>query len=232
MHCVAVSGASRDRVLTVARLVAAREPQDHVGITLTRRAQRSETSTMAAESQICHYRRVSLLPGLRANFSKSGASVSIGRRGSWLTAGPRGRRRITAGIPGTGIYWTESAPPAPPVEEPLPKDQTNLTDADSRIMPASGGGFEQSYNAQAVVAAGSLLVVAADVVQAPNDKQQLEPMLDKIEALADELGKPENLLADTGYFSAANIAACEKAGIEPLIAMGRQPHHPPLAERF
>ena len=40
------------------------------------------------------------------------------------------------------------------------------------------------------------------------------------------------LLADTGYFSAANVAACDKAGIEPLIAMGRQPHHPPLAERF
>ncbi len=38
----------------------------------------------------------------------------------------------------------------------------------------------------------------------------------------------ECLLADTGYFSAANVAACEKAGIEPLIAMGRQPHHPPV----
>ena len=47
-----------------------------------------------------------------------------------------------------------------------------------------------------------------------------------------ELGKAECLLADTGYFSAANVAACAKAGIEPLIAMGRQPHHPPLAERF
>ena len=36
---------------------------------------------MAAESQICRYRRVSLLPGLRVNLSKSGASLSIGRRG-------------------------------------------------------------------------------------------------------------------------------------------------------
>src|SRR5271165_5964437 len=96
-------------------------------------------------------------------------------------------------------------PPAPPVEGPLPKDQTNLTDGDSRIMPAAGGGFEQSYNAQAVVAAGSLLVVAADVVQAPNDKQQLEPMLGKIEALPERLGAAETLLADAGYFSAANV---------------------------
>ena len=36
-------------------------------------------------------------------------------------------------------------------------------------MPVAGGGFEQCYNAQAAVAGGSLLVVAVDVVQVPND---------------------------------------------------------------
>jgi transposase len=89
-------------------------------------------------------------------------------------------------------------PPAPPVEGPLPSDQVNLTDEESRIMPVPGGGFEQCYNAQAAVAAGSLLVIAADVTQAPNDKQQIEPMLDKIAALPDELGTAEALLADNG----------------------------------
>jgi transposase len=123
-------------------------------------------------------------------------------------------------------------PPQPPTEGPLPSDQINLTDEESRIMPAAGGGFEQCYNAQAAVAAGSMLVVAVDVVQAPNDKQQIEPMLDKLESLPTELGEAETLLADTGYFSAGNVEACEKAGIDPLIAMGRQPHHPPLQERF
>jgi len=123
-------------------------------------------------------------------------------------------------------------PPAPPVEGPLPTDQVNLTDEESRIMPVAGGGFDQCYNAQAAVAAGSLLVVATDVVQAPNDKNQVEPMLEKIEALPEALGEVEHLLADTGYFSAGNVAACEKAGVEPVIAMGRQPHHPPLSERF
>src|SRR5467141_3040447 len=122
--------------------------------------------------------------------------------------------------------------PKPPVAAPLPTDQINLTDEESRIMPVAGGGFEQCYNAQAAVAEGSLLVVAIDVVQASNDKQQLEPMLGKIGALPEELGEAETLLADTGYFSAGNVAACEAAAIEPLIAMGRQPHHPPLAERF
>jgi hypothetical protein len=123
-------------------------------------------------------------------------------------------------------------PPAPPAEGPLPTDQINLTDEDSRIMPVAGGGFEQCYNAQAAVAADSLLVVAVDVVQAPNDKQQIEPMLKQIGALPDALGEAETLLADTGYFSAANVTACMAAGIDPLIAMGRPPHHPPLSERF
>ena len=123
-------------------------------------------------------------------------------------------------------------PPEPPLEGPRPKDQINLTDEASRIMPVAGGGFDQGSNAQAAVAAGSLRVVASAVSQAPNDKQQREPMLDKIEALPEERGKPECLLADRGDFSTANGAACQQAGIEPLIAIGRQPHHPPLAERF
>jgi len=121
-------------------------------------------------------------------------------------------------------------PPQPPVEGPLPKDQINLTDEESRIMPVAGGGFEQCYNAQAAVAADSLLVIAADVVQAPNDKQQIEPMLNQIGALPGELGETRTLLADTGYFSTANVDACGAAGIDPLIARGRQPHHPPLSE--
>jgi transposase len=123
-------------------------------------------------------------------------------------------------------------PPKPPVEGPLPTDQINLTDEESRIMPVSGGGFEQCYNAQAVVAADSLLVVATDVVQAANDKQQLEPMVEKLKALPEELGNPETLLADNGYFSAANVMACEAGNIAPLIATGREPHHASLAERF
>jgi hypothetical protein len=122
--------------------------------------------------------------------------------------------------------------PQPPVEGPLPTDQVNLTDEESRIMPVAGGGFEQCYNAQAAVAADSLLVIAADVVQAPNDKQQLAPMLDKIADLPDELGKVGELLADNGYFSERNVNACAAAGIDPLIAMGREAHHPSLDQRF
>jgi transposase len=123
-------------------------------------------------------------------------------------------------------------PPNPPAAGPRPTDQINLTDEESRIMPVAGGGFDQCYNAQAAVAADSLLVLASNVVQAPTDKQQIEPMLGQLNTLPAELGKPITLLADHGYFSAGNVMACRSAKIEPLIAAGRQPHHPSLRERF
>jgi len=49
-------------------------------------------------------------------------------------------------------------------------------------MP-SGGGFEQAYNAQTAVDTASMLIIAGDVSQNPNDKQELKPALDAIGAL-------------------------------------------------
>jgi hypothetical protein len=123
-------------------------------------------------------------------------------------------------------------PPAPPSGKVDDKEQINLTDEESRIMPVAGGGFDQCYNAQAAVAAGSLLIVAHDVTQAANDKQQLVPIVDRIQALPDELGCVENLLADSGYLSEANVDHCVEAGIAPLIALGRERHHPSWRQRF
>lgn len=67
--------------------------------------------------------------------------------------------------------------PVAPEAGPTDKDQINLTDEESRIMPVSGGSFEQAYNAQAGVDAATMLVVAIGVTQATNDKQQVIPML-------------------------------------------------------
>lgn len=123
-------------------------------------------------------------------------------------------------------------PPEPPSGAVDDKEQINLTDEESRIMALSGGGFEQCYNAQAAVATDSLLVVAHDVTQAANDKRQLEPMLGQLTALPEELGVARQLLADNGYLSATNVEACAAAQVEPLIALGRERHHPSWRERF
>lgn len=123
-------------------------------------------------------------------------------------------------------------PPEPPTGGVREQDQVNLTDEDSRIMKVAGGGFDQCYNAQALVATGSMLIVANEVTQAPNDKGQLVPMIKKIQALPKELGRTQRILADSGYLSEANVERCARAKIEPLIAMGRCRHHASWKRRF
>lgn len=99
-------------------------------------------------------------------------------------------------------------PPVPPVEGARDKDQINLTDEESRIMKrgkqafrrkakarkVSDGGFDQCYNSQIAVDMDGMLIVATNTVQACNDKQQVEPILEQFKALPVELGKPDKLL--------------------------------------
>ena len=122
--------------------------------------------------------------------------------------------------------------PEPPEPGPRANDPINLTDEESRIMKVAGGGFEQCYNAQAVVDTESMLILATHVTQATNDKEQVEPMLAKVQANPEGLNQPKTWLADTGYYSAKNVAACLAANSEPLIAVQRDEHHPDWRERF
>jgi transposase len=122
--------------------------------------------------------------------------------------------------------------PEPPTSGPQDKDQINLTDEESRIMKVASGGFDQCYNGQVAVDADSMLIVAAFVTQAGNDSRQIAPMLAVLAKQKEQIGLPSQLLADTGYFSAANVNACVNNGIEPLIAMKREAHHLPVLERF
>jgi transposase len=122
--------------------------------------------------------------------------------------------------------------PKPPLPGPRDKDQINLTDEESRIMPVSGGGFDQCYNAQASVDTDTMLVVSTHMTQAPNDKQQIEPALTKLSTLPEELGKVTDLLADTGYFSGDNVKACVEDNIQPSLAVARDHHHPCVFDRF
>jgi hypothetical protein len=112
-------------------------------------------------------------------------------------------------------------PPKPPEPGPKPKDQVNLTDAESRIMPTAGGGFEQAYNAQAGVDTATHLIVEQHATDHPNDKQEIAPALERLDALPEVLGAVDALLADTGYHSQENLERCEAAGTEPYIAEAR-----------
>jgi len=121
-------------------------------------------------------------------------------------------------------------PPKPPTPGPRDKDQYNFTDAESRIMKhSSTEGFEQDYNAQIAVDQASLLIVGESLSNHPTDQHEAEPTLD---AIPPQIGPPEAGALDNGYFSAANIQACEQRGVDPYIATGRDPHHPSWHQRF
>jgi hypothetical protein len=63
------------------------------------------------------------------------------------------------------------------------------------------------------------------VTQATNDKQQLVPALEALQALRGNLGTLTDIVADAGYYSEANAVACEGAGVTPYLAMSRERHH-------
>ena len=110
--------------------------------------------------------------------------------------------------------------------KPEEKDQYNFTDPESRIMKG-GDGFVQAYNAQAAVEPEMGLIVGQLVTQAANDKEQLKPMVEAIEAQSGQ--RPEAILADSGYCSEENLRYLESAGqperkIEGYIATGKQKH--------
>jgi transposase len=121
--------------------------------------------------------------------------------------------------------------PKPPMAGPNAKDQVNLTDGESRIMPASDG-FKQAYNAQAAVDTKSMMIIASHVSQQPNDKQQLKPALEALSSLPKGLGKVNAVIADSGYYSETNVKDCEDKEVVPYIAIDRQSHNQPLWERF
>jgi transposase len=122
--------------------------------------------------------------------------------------------------------------PEPPQAGPKDGEQVNLTDEESRIMPVSGGGFEQSYNAQAGVDTETMMVITRHVSQACNDKHEVMPTLEQIRALPLMLGEVQSLITDNGFFSEANVMACSVADVKPLLALKRQSHHWPVLERF
>ena len=114
----------------------------------------------------------------------------------------------------------------PPPGIPKDKEQRNFTDPESRIMlDGATKAFVQGYNGQAAVDCSSQVIVAADVTQQANDKQQLVPMVNRIE---DNLGEiPDSVLADAGYFSEDNVEFLTRNFIEPFIPRNRVKHTDP-----
>lgn len=110
--------------------------------------------------------------------------------------------------------------PPPPVA-PDAKKQRNFTDPDSRIMKTKDG-YEQAYNGQAAVDAGSQVIVATALTNVQNDVHQMQGMLHQIRANTGR--QAQELSADSGYCSAENLRELSWRGIDGYVATGRQKH--------
>jgi transposase len=110
-----------------------------------------------------------------------------------------------------------NTPPTKPDGTPQPKAQRNFTDPESRIM-VRDGGFLQAYNAQIAVDEGNQIIVAAALSNQAPDVEYFEPLLRRAVDNCDAV--PACVTADSGYFSADNVAAAEAMGTEPFIAVG------------
>jgi transposase len=112
---------------------------------------------------------------------------------------------------------------------PKPSAQRNFTDPDSHILKGSDGWI-QGYNCQAAVDGDHQVIVAIGVSNQPSDAVHLLPMLKRIEVNTGR--RPEALIADAGYCSAANLEVCEQQGLEAYISTSRQQHgHRPRPSR-
>jgi hypothetical protein len=117
----------------------------------------------------------------------------------------------------------------PDAATPKDKAQYNFTDPESRIMKGPDG-FVQAFNAQIAVEATSQLIVGHAVTQEVNDKQQLVPMIETVVAQAGD--SPDEVLADSGYCSDANLEQVAARGVDAFIATERLRHGaPPPAVR-
>src|SRR5712671_988968 len=130
--------------------------------------------------------------------------------------------------------------PQPVEDTPDAKAQSNFTDPELHIMRTNNKGWEYCGNAQASVDETCQIIVACDVTDASNDKQQAEPMGQAtlstlgqagIELPRDDTGAPQAIPAtlDSGYYSEAAVVALETLGFDPYMATGRQRHHDPGA---
>lgn len=109
------------------------------------------------------------------------------------------------------------------------RDHLHPGEPEARLMKV-GAGVALAYNAQVVTDGASGLLVAAAVVNAETDTQQLVPMLDQVQ---ENLGTTaRETLADGGYVSAAEIAQAEARGYEVLTPASSEEARPYHTSRF
>ncbi len=220
------ASASRHRAMSYDRMVRAEGELAAEVEALLADAERTD----AAEDAVHGDRRGDELPAELAR--REGRLAAIGKAKADLEAEHAAKARAKAELDAAKRGADEAEQVAAGEQAAVsavvpPKAQRSFTDPDARIMKTSDGSFHYCYNAQTVVDEGSQVILSTKLVASGADSPEL-PMA--LQDLADSLATagieqlPQTLLADAGYFSESNVAAVIEAGIDPLIATGRQKH--------
>ena len=109
-------------------------------------------------------------------------------------------------------------------EVPADNKQYNFTDPESGIMKANNKGWDQCGNAQAAVDSEEQIILACDVTDESNDKQQFEPRVEQTQENVGEDKKIKAASADSGYYSESNVKFAEDKNIDAYIATKRNKH--------
>ena len=127
--------------------------------------------------------------------------------------------RPDPGVKADGTPCKRRGPkPTRPPGTPEPTAQRNFTDPESRIM-LGRDGFIQGYNGQVAVDGKRQVIVAHRLTQNASDQDGLLPLLD---ATATNTGRlPNEVSADNGFCSEANLAGLVERGVRGYVATGR-----------
>ena len=92
--------------------------------------------------------------------------------------------------------------------------EISTTDPDARMMSNNNNTVDISYNIQTAVDAKHKLIIDYKVINQPNDQGQLAVMGRRVKKI---LGKTFTLLADKGYYQAADLKKCARQGLTTYI---------------
>lgn len=93
----------------------------------------------------------------------------------------------------------------------------NLTDPESHLMKNKKGAFEQCFSPQISVDSEEKIIIGNHVSQAPDDTNELIPMIEEVEKNLGKLQEGTEVSLDNGFYSGPNLKYLEDEELDGYI---------------
>lgn len=98
----------------------------------------------------------------------------------------------------------------------------NLTDPDSHLMKNKKGAYEQCFSPQITVDSEEKIIIGNHVSQAPDDTNELIPMIEEVEKNVGKLPEGAEVSSDNGYYSGPNFKYLEDKKLDGYVPDSKQ----------